>query len=127
VGVAHWASLASLTVIAGLAAVGIVGLIRHQVRQRRRARHLARLAAHYRKQPPALPAGQPTPIDSPDQEITVAQLIARTQAEGLPIRLNWDDHQTATAKPDDDDWPTAELPPIKPESERARHESDTDE
>ena len=113
---AHWASLASLTVIAGLAAVGIVWLIRQQVRQRRRARHLARLAAHYRKQPPALPAGQPTPVDPPDQEITVAQLIARTQAEGLPVRLNWND-QTATTKPDDDDWPTAELPPIKLEGE----------
>jgi hypothetical protein len=126
VGAAHWASVSSLTVIAGLAAISIVWLVRHQVRQRRRARHLARLAAHYRKQPPALPAGQPAPIDSPDREITVAQLIARTQAEGLPIRLNWND-QTATAKPDNDDWPTAELPAIKPESEQTKRESGTDE
>jgi hypothetical protein len=124
---AHWVSLASLTVIAGLAAVSIVWLVRHQVRKRRRARHLARLAAHYRKQPPALPAGQPKPIDPPGQEITVAQLIARTQAEGLPIRLNWDANQTATAKPDNHDWPTAELPPVRPEGERTRRESDTEE
>ena len=77
------------------------------VRHRRKTRLLAQLSAQYRerqyrKQLSTLPSGITTAVDAarttpavnsaePWRKITVDELVARIEAEGLPVRLRWDE------------------------------------
>jgi len=83
-----WVSLSALSVIGGLGVWLLARLIHHELRERRRARHLARLAKQYRRERPVVPAAEYPPPGTSEQRITVAQLVARTEAEGLPTRLH---------------------------------------
>jgi hypothetical protein len=63
--------------------------------RRRKARFAAEMAAYCRKVRPALPGREPEPEpeDNPpnqqNKQITVAELVARIEGEGLPTRLRW--------------------------------------
>jgi hypothetical protein len=94
-------SVVALGLIGGLGLTGLVWLLRGELRERRQARAVARLARTYRDHPPS------------DEPVSVAELIARTLAEGQPVRLNWDEGQDTT--PDKDEWPTGVLPRVEDE------------
>lgn len=69
----------------------LVCIVRGEPRERRKARYLAQLSAQYRKARPALPAGEPKQPESPNHKVTVEELVTRLTAEGLPVRLRWDE------------------------------------
>jgi hypothetical protein len=76
-----WAWMTATLVVTGLVAVS-GWLVRSHLRDRRRARYLARLSARYQSARPALPAAsEPQP---PSQKVTVDELVARLETEGLP-------------------------------------------
>ena len=106
------APLAAVAVVGGLGVGLVVRLVRSRLRERRKARYFAQLSAQYRKQPRALPASKPTPAEElPSRKITVKELVARLEGEGLPVRLQWDDENGHGS--DEDDWPTGVLPRIE--------------
>jgi type II secretory pathway pseudopilin PulG len=91
---------AALIIVGALAlTVGAVALgwVRSVRRDRRRARYLATLKARYEPPRRTQPAGEP---------VTVQQLVARVQREGLPVRPNW--------AHEGDDLPTVLLPRVEP-------------
>jgi hypothetical protein len=46
--------------------------------------------------------------DASGRAVTVEELVARIEREGLPVRLRWERDDG----PDDNDWPTAILPKV---------------
>jgi hypothetical protein len=78
--------------ICGLVAFGpglVAWFIRSKLRKRRKALFAAQMAAHYQKMRPALPATEPKPDSNlPGQQITVAELVARIEAERMPTSLD---------------------------------------
>jgi hypothetical protein len=81
------------------------------MRERRKARYFAQLSAQYRKEPKALPEAEPLPVDDEDgarQMVTVAELVARIEGEGLPTRLRWEE-DGREGRPGEDEWPTGVL------------------
>ena len=94
----RWTAILSTSIIIGLAIAGLVGLCVSISRKRRNARFVAELAAKYQASQQA---------EEPRQSVSVDELVARLEEEGLPVRLNWDDEQCNYP---DDEWPTAELP-----------------
>src|SRR3712207_2004479 len=59
-------------------------------------------------------ATEPEPEDDPSsQQITVAELVARIESEGLATRLQWNEGDKDRSNgPDEDDWPTGVLPGV---------------
>jgi hypothetical protein len=58
----------------------------------------AEMTAYYRKIWPALPATEPEPDDNAlSQQVTVDELIERIKAEGLSVRLQWDEEDERIA------------------------------
>jgi len=99
-------------VIGGLGVGLVVWLVRSELRERRKARYFAQLSAQYQRQPQALSAAEPAPAEeAPSRSITVGELVARIEAEGLPVRLRWEGDEEANG-PDGDDWPTGVLPRV---------------
>jgi len=76
----------ALAVVGGLGVLLVIWMVRSELRERRKARYLRQLSAQYRKQPRAFPAEEP-----PQQKITVEELVARIESEGLLVRLRWND------------------------------------
>ena len=112
-----WVFGAAVIVLVGLGLALVVGLVRSELRQRRKARYFAQLAAQYRKARPALPAStaqepESEPNEAPRPVVTVAELVARVEAEGLPVRLKWDEGDESRHGPDEDEWPTGILPRV---------------
>lgn len=119
-----WVSVAAVVVLGGLGLALVGWLVRSELQERRKARYLAQLSAQYRTARPALlasaaqePDPAPRPAESARQVVTVAELVARMEAEGLPVRLKWEDapgdstHGQLTA--DADEWPTGVLPRVE--------------
>jgi len=99
-----WVSLAALSVIVGLGVILVVWLVRSELRERRRRRAVRRFLDQYRKEPSTLPVRE-----SLVQKVTVDELIGRTKAEGLAVRLGWEEDEHGCGQ-DEDDWPTGVLP-----------------
>jgi hypothetical protein len=75
------------TAVAVLVSLGLAlaaWLIRSELRERRKARYFAGLAAQYRKKPPALPVAEPQSATEPSSPITVGELVARIKGEASP-------------------------------------------
>ena len=107
-----WLSFVAVVAVVGLGA-GLVGwLIRSKLRERRKARYFAQLSAQYRKARPALLGAKELPSrdESPRTAVTVDELVARLEAEGLATRLRWDKECQRHRGPNDDEWPTAVMP-----------------
>jgi hypothetical protein len=86
--IAFWVSV---SVLAALALSPVVWLVRSALRQRRKAKFAAEMMACCRKIRAGLPDGEPTPEDDPpDKQVTVAELVARIEGEGLAVRLGWE-------------------------------------
>jgi hypothetical protein len=79
-----WVALLALGTIGGLGLALVVWLVHIELRERRRARFLAQLAARYRRELPA------AATDASSRKVTVDDLIARIRSEGRPVRLDWD-------------------------------------
>jgi hypothetical protein len=99
-----WASVVGLAVVVGLVVVFAVWVVHSLCRARRQARLLAQLAEQYRKARPALPTTGESP---PRRTVTVDELVARIEREGLPVRLQWNEGKDGSSG---DDWPTGILP-----------------
>jgi hypothetical protein len=91
-------------VAGGLGVMLLVCFVASHVRQRRKARLLAQLWAQYQKQWPTLSSGTTTMAEAArtnpavanagpgrNVKVTVDELVARIEAEGLPVRLRWDE------------------------------------
>ena len=104
---ALWVSLSAVVVV-GLGVALVVWLVRSELRERRRRQAVARFLREYRKEPRPLPASR-------SQKVTVDELVARVEAEGLAVRLQWGEEDEGNYGPDDDDWPTGVLPRIEPD------------
>jgi len=99
----RWTVILSVSVIVGLAITGLGILCLSLSRKRRQARFLAELSAKYKPvRAESEEAGQP---------ITVDELVTRIEAEGLSVRLNWEQ----AAGDNEPDWPTGILPTMEPE------------
>ena len=88
----HWLLIFELCIIGCLVTATIVWLVRHWLRQRRKAQVAAELAAMFRKEPP-----------DETKSVSVDELVSRIAAEGRPVRLNWQEESK-------DEWPTAIMP-----------------
>lgn len=114
-GVGWWLA-AAVVVVGGLVVGLVVWSVRSRLRERRKARYFAQLSAQYRKEPKALPVAESPPAQEhePRRMVTVEELVAKLESEGLPTRLNWngDDDMAGGAgrRPDEDEWPTGVLP-----------------
>jgi len=110
-----WLVIVGLAPIVAFAVVLVTWLVRSHVRERRKARYFAELSAQY--QTKALSRGSTTDAEAnqrtprtagtPGGAITVEELVARIEGEGLPVRLRWDEGGS-----DNDDWPTGILPRV---------------
>ena len=115
-----WLSITSLSVGMGLLVWFIAWLVRSDLRERRRQEAMQRFRDKYQQEPPALPAGREQPPreqngdTAPKRRLTVDELVAKLQAEGLPTQLTWEKNDEPDQGPDDeDDWPTEVLPRIE--------------
>ena len=86
-----WLPGAAVVVVGNLGVMLVVWLVRSELRERRKARYFAQLSAQYRKGRPALPASEPKQPEPLNRKVTVEELVARVEAEGLSVRLRWDD------------------------------------
>lgn len=100
-----WVFVAAAVVLGGLGLALVIWLVRSHLRERRKARYLAQLSAQYRRARPALRASEAQEPDpepqTPRPMVTVAELVARVEAEGLAVRLNWEQDEPARGRPDD--------------------------
>jgi len=111
-----WLVIVGLAPIAGLGVVLVTRLVRNHVRERRKARYFAELSAQHQKK--ALSRGSTTDAKAnqrtsrvaaaPVRAVTVEELVARIEGEGLPVRLRWD----GDGESGDNDWPTGVLPRV---------------
>ena len=102
--VLRWIAILSTSVIIGLAIAGLVVLYVSISQKRRNARFVAELAARYQAAQQA---------EEPRQSVSVDELVARIEEEGLPVRLNWDD--ASAGENEAGEWPTAVIPRVEPE------------
>lgn len=118
-----WVFGAAVVVLVGVGLALVVWLVRSELRERRKAQCLARLSEQYRNTRPASvamesedrgPAARPEGV--PHRTVTVADLVARVEAEGLAVRLQWSEKDEGS---DDDDWPTGVLPRVGWEDEES--------
>jgi hypothetical protein len=103
----------SVSVLVALGLSPVVWVVRSALRERRKARFAAEMAAYSRKMRTVVPDGEPTPDDQmPSKQITVAELVARIEAEGLAVRLGWKNGNRGSRSSDDGggEWPTGLLP-----------------
>ena len=98
-----WVSFSAVAALGGLGVTPVVWLVRSELREYRRRRTAKRFLEACREQPRALPAEL-----SP--KVTVAELVARVESEGLPVRLRWEAGDR-TARPKE--WPTGVLPRVE--------------
>ena len=106
-----WLSFAVFSVIAGLSVALVVWQVRSRLRKRRRARFLAELSTKYRQHRAALAASKPPIPGPPACKVMVYELVARIEAEGRAVRLNWDEQDDDEGfGSDEDEWPTVVLP-----------------
>lgn len=103
-----WLAVIGAAVVVGLVVTVGVWVVRSHLRARRQAKVLAQLAQQYRKARPALPVAKQ--VEPPRRAVTVDELVARIEGEGLPIRLQWHEDEDGS---DEDDWPTGVLPRIE--------------
>jgi len=103
-------SMTSIAVISSLGLILVGWLVLGWWRKRQRNRAISRF------RPAQTRPAQAGPVSG--RTVTVDELIKRTQAEGLPIRLRWDTEDEDTRVLDDGDWPTGILPPTPSESDR---------
>lgn len=108
-----WWLGASLAAVVGVLGAGlVVWWIRTRLRERRKARYFAQLTAQYRKEPKALPVAETPPTQEHElrRMVTVEELVARLEGEGLATRLNWDGMGDAAGgsgrRSGGDEWPT---------------------
>jgi len=110
-----WSAIVAIAIVGGLGVVLVGWLVRSELQERRRAKLLAQLSERYRKARPALPAtaSEPSPqVQLPtSRKVTVDELVARLEAEGRSVRLNWEEKASGKAE----DWPTAVMPRVEPE------------
>lgn len=87
-----WLLLLAAALVGGFSLALAAWLIRSRLRERRKARYFAELSAQYQKPRPALRATEEPPRhDQPDSRmVTVEELMARIESEGLAVRLRWD-------------------------------------
>ena len=107
-----WLSILSLCALGLMIVVLIAWLWRSELKARRQAHMAALLATRYRQE-------RRGKVESKSQEcgVTVAELIARNLAQGLAVRLNWEDEsdERAHGQPttEADEWPTGVLPRLE--------------
>ena len=104
----------AIVLVGGLGVVIVVWLVRSELRERRRRLAVAKFLKQYRKERPALLGSPAKPPEPESRKVTVDELVARVEAEGLAVRLRWDEQDEG---PDDDDWPTAVLPRVDDSNE----------
>jgi hypothetical protein len=75
-------SVSLLALVGGLVATGLTWIARSVLRNRRKARAVAGLAAQLRARERRVQSSR---------RVIVDELLARAEAEGRPVRLNWGD------------------------------------
>lgn len=96
--VTTWLAVLAVVLLGLLLNVTLIWTGQSKRQQRRKARVAREVAAAYRKY-------RASDSDA-TKVVTVAELVGRIEAEGLPVRLNWQEDEQARGRPNEEEWPT---------------------